>query len=81
VIGHIFSHTTKTNDQTDIVLTLTPHIIRVLDLNEADLRAFRVGRNGQDLLPEVPQLPDTPPPAPDTQPPAPGPPVTPVPPR
>jgi general secretion pathway protein D len=81
VIGHIFSHTTKTNDQTDIVLTLTPHIIRVLDLNEADLRAFRVGRNGQDLLPEVPPLPDTPPPAPDTQPPAPAPPVTPVPPR
>jgi general secretion pathway protein D len=81
VIGHIFAHTTKTNDQTDIVLTLTPHIIRVLDLNEADLRAFRVGRNGQDLLPEVPPLPDTPPPVPDTQPPAPAPPVTPVPPR
>jgi general secretion pathway protein D len=81
VIGHIFSHTTKTNDQTDIVLTLTPHIIRVLDLNEADLRAFRVGRNGQDLLPEVPPLPDTPPPVPDTQPPAPASPVTPVPPR
>jgi general secretion pathway protein D len=45
VIGHIFSHTTKTNDQTDIVLTLTPHIIRVLDLSAEDLRPFRVGRD------------------------------------
>jgi hypothetical protein len=29
--------------KTDIILTLTPHIIRVLDLTEADLRPFRVG--------------------------------------
>src|SRR5437762_5263965 len=43
VVGHLFGHTTKTVDQTDVILTLTPHIIRVLDLNEADLRPFRVG--------------------------------------
>ena len=30
-----------TTQQTDIILTLTPHIIRVLDLTEADLRPFR----------------------------------------
>ena len=37
--------TQKTTNQTDIILTLTPHIIRVLDLTEADLRPFRVGRD------------------------------------
>jgi general secretion pathway protein D len=58
-IGRLFSHTTKTTEQSDIVLTLTPHIIRVLDLDEADLRAFRAGR---DSL--APLLPDLPPPAP-----------------
>jgi general secretion pathway protein D len=74
VVGHLFGHTIKTTEQTDIILTLTPHIIRVLDLSEADLRAFRVGRNGVELLPEVPPLPEAPPPAP-------APPATPVPPR
>jgi general secretion pathway protein D len=64
VVGHIFAHNTKTIDQTDIILTLTPHIIRVLDLNEADLRAFRVGRNGVDGLSEVPPLPEAPQPTP-----------------
>jgi general secretion pathway protein D len=44
-IGRLFAHTTKTTDQTDIILTLTPHIIRLLDLTEADLRPFRVGRD------------------------------------
>ena len=45
VVGRIFGHTQKTTQQTDIILTLTPHIIRVLDLTEADLRPFRVGRD------------------------------------
>jgi general secretion pathway protein D len=38
VVGRLFAHNTKKTDQTDIILTLTPHIIRVLDLSEADLR-------------------------------------------
>ena len=45
VVGRLFAHTQKTTEQTDIILTLTPHIIRVLDLTEADLRPFRVGRD------------------------------------
>ena len=45
VIGRLFGHTQKTTQQTDIIMTLTPHIIRVLDLNEADLRPFRMGRD------------------------------------
>jgi len=60
VVGRLFSHTTKTNDQTDIILTLTPHIIRVLDLTAEDLRPFRVGRDGVSPLTELP-LPVEPP--------------------
>ena len=45
VVGRLFAHTRKETQETDIVLTLTPHIIRVLDLTEEDLRPFRVGRD------------------------------------
>jgi general secretion pathway protein D len=54
VVGRLFARTQRTTEQTDIILTLTPHIIRVLDLNEADLRPFRVGR---DTLAPVLELP------------------------
>jgi general secretion pathway protein D len=60
VVGRLFAHTTKTTDQTDIILTLTPHIIRVLDLTEADLRPFRVGRDSLAPIAEIP-LPVEPP--------------------
>jgi general secretion pathway protein D len=53
-VGRLFARTQRTTSQTDIVLTLTPHVIRVLDLDEADLRAFRAGR---DLLVPLPDLP------------------------
>ena len=75
-VGSLFGRTQRTTAQTDIVLTLTPHIIRVLDLDEADLRAFRAGRDSLNPLPELP-LPLEPPPSdpgvaqpPATQPPA-----------
>jgi general secretion pathway protein D len=56
-VGRLFARNQKTTDQTDIVLTLTPHIIRVLDLDEADLRAFRVGRDdtAPGTAPEPPE--------------------------
>ena len=44
ILGRLFAHSRKETQETDIVLTLTPRIIRVLDLNETDLRPFRVGR-------------------------------------
>jgi general secretion pathway protein D len=44
LVGRVFAHSQKTSNQTDIVLTLTPHIVRVLDLTESDLRPFRVSR-------------------------------------
>ena len=53
-VGHLFAHNTKTTDQTDIILTLTPHILRVLDLTEADLRAFRIGRDSLAPVTEFP---------------------------
>jgi general secretion pathway protein D len=46
IIGRMFAHTRRETQETDIVLTLTPRIIRVLDLDENDLRPFRVGRDG-----------------------------------
>ena len=52
-VGRLFTHTQREATQTDIVLTLTPHIIRVLDLDEADLRAFRVGRDTLEPLPNL----------------------------
>jgi general secretion pathway protein D len=45
LIGHLFANNHKESQQTDIILTLTPHIVRVLDLTEADLRPFRLGRD------------------------------------
>jgi general secretion pathway protein D len=54
VLGRIFAHSRMETTQTDIILTLTPHIIRVLDVDENDLRPFRVGR---DSLAPVAELP------------------------
>jgi general secretion pathway protein D len=70
VVGRAFAHTQNQTTQTDIIMTLTPHIIRVLDLNEEDLRAFRVGReSGAPILElpipvQTPQPPLAPAPAP-----------------
>ena len=44
IIGRLFSRNRRETQETDIILTLTPHIVRVLDLTEADLRPFRLGR-------------------------------------
>ena len=54
LIGRMFAHTEKSSEQTDIILTLTPHIIRILDLTEADLRPFRVGRDSLGPIAELP---------------------------
>lgn len=46
IVGRLFANNRRETQQTDIVLTLTPHIVRVLQLSEEDLRPFRVGRAG-----------------------------------
>jgi general secretion pathway protein D len=67
LIGRLFARNRKEATQTDIILTLTPHIVRTLQVTEADLRPFRLGRSGGSgaaprvELPAVPQIPrDTP---------------------
>jgi general secretion pathway protein D len=57
LVGRLFAHNRKENLETDIVLTLTPRIVRVLDLSEEDLRPFRVGRDGDLAGPGVVPLP------------------------
>ena len=44
-IGRLFAHNKTERIESDIIITLTPHIVRVLDLTEVDLRPFRVGRD------------------------------------
>jgi general secretion pathway protein D len=68
VLGRVFAHTRNETTQTDIILTLTPHIIRILDVNEADLQAFRVGRSDTSMpLGDLPLPVDVPRPAPPAQ--------------
>jgi len=45
VIGRLFGRNQRQTKETDIVITMTPHIVRVLDLTEEDLRAFRMARD------------------------------------
>jgi general secretion pathway protein D len=78
LVGKMFGHSVKNSTQTDIVLTLTPHIVRVLDLNEADLRPFRVSRDS--LSPASADLPNfLLPPPPAAAPPPAAPPAAPTP--
>jgi len=75
LVGRLFAHNRTETKQTDIILTLTPHIIRVLDVSESDLRAFRVGRDSVSPIAELPAIeiprPNAPPSAGDPGAPAP----------
>ena len=50
VVGRLFGRTRTETQETDIVLTLMPHIVRALDLSEADLRPFVVERDTSGLF-------------------------------
>jgi general secretion pathway protein D len=58
VIGRLFGYNKKETTETDIILTLTPRIVRVLNLTAEDLRPFRVPREsgapGNDAAPPLP---------------------------
>jgi general secretion pathway protein D len=60
-VGRLFARNRREAQETDIILTLTPHVVRVLDLTEADLRPFRVGRQAGAPVVEMPMPIDTPP--------------------
>jgi len=44
-IGHLLGHSSNERNQTDVIVMLTPRIVRVLELSEDDLRAFQMGRD------------------------------------
>jgi general secretion pathway protein D len=54
VIGRLFAANETETKQTDIILVITPHVVRVLELNEADLRPFRIGREAAGGIVESP---------------------------
>jgi general secretion pathway protein D len=62
LIGRLFASHHKEARQTDIILTLTPHIVRVLDLSENDLRPLRLGRESSGGgAPDLPSIQRPPP--------------------
>jgi general secretion pathway protein D len=70
-IGRLFARNQEDASQTDIVMTLTPHVLRRPEITEADLRSFLVGDDAAPPLFEVPPRPPTPvtlPPATQDQP-------------
>ena len=75
IVGRLFGHNRRESQETDIILTLTPHIVRILELSEDDLRPFRVGRGGTTGGPivDLPIAPEPPPPPPGAAPPPPAP--------
>jgi general secretion pathway protein D len=61
-VGRLFAHNKTERIESDIIITLTPHIVRVLDLTEVDLRPFRVGRDtGGPILDLLEPMRDQPP--------------------
>jgi general secretion pathway protein D len=54
IVGRLFAKNHKESKQTDVVLMLTPRIIRLLSLTESDLRPFRVGRDSGGGVYELP---------------------------
>jgi general secretion pathway protein D len=69
LIGTLFASNHRESQETDIILTLTPRIVRVLQIDEKDLAPFRVGRDSGLPLIDIPlptPLPTPPkPPPPD----------------
>jgi general secretion pathway protein D len=59
VLGRLFGYNRTETTETDIILTLTPRIVRVLNLTAEDLQPFRVPRDagapgGMDVMPPLP---------------------------
>jgi len=62
-LGRLFAKNRDEAQQTDIVMTLTPHIIRRTEIDEQDLRSFLVGGEPSPFVYETPApaTPATPP--------------------
>jgi general secretion pathway protein D len=57
VIGRLFGYNKKETLETDIILTLTPRIVRVLNLSAEDLQPFRMGRDAGAPVTDIAPLP------------------------
>ena len=68
VLGKLFAHNRKEVQETDIVMTLTPHILRKTKFTEEDLRSFSLGSETSPLLFEVPGIPPVTTPRPEATP-------------
>jgi general secretion pathway protein D len=62
IIGPLFANNRRESQETDIILTLTPRIVRVLNLTAEDLTPFRVGRDSGAPLVDLPFANPLPPP-------------------
>ncbi len=72
VIGRIFASNHDEATQTDIVMTLTPHIVRRTDITEQDLRSFPLGGESSPFVFDAAPPPVTTPSGPrPSEPPAP----------
>ena len=61
IIGRLFARNQRQTKETDIVITMTPHIVRTLSLTEEDLRAFRMLRDSAPLgMSDFPPQPGSP---------------------
>jgi general secretion pathway protein D len=56
VLGRLFSHKVTTSKVTDVVLTLTPHIIRIPDVTEEDLTPVYVGTDANISFQGTPRI-------------------------
>jgi general secretion pathway protein D len=54
VLGRLFARNKDENTQTDIVMTLTPHVVRQTEIREEDLRSFLVGGEVSPFIFDVP---------------------------
>ena len=59
-VGRLFARNQDEIAQTDIIMTLTPHVVRRPILTEEDLRSFQLGGEVSPLLFEVPSTPTPP---------------------
>jgi general secretion pathway protein D len=59
-VGRLFASNRKETLQTDIIMTITPHIVRALEVSEDDLRPFRLGRTSAASRVELAQPPAVP---------------------
>jgi general secretion pathway protein D len=57
ILGRLFSRTKKEIQEKDIVMTMTPHVVRRPELTEEDLRSFQLGSETVPQLFEIPAIP------------------------